>query len=247
VSRLGSVSDDLTAHVRAAHADAWEVEGRLRKTVGGGAARVRGARLMASGIPTAQWNNADVTGADVDMGAMTAWYEARDVPWGVRVPLELELTMGMPLFVKRCAALLPGRSHTRRPRARVRAATEPEAFARLDSRMFGGELAVALRWVEPQFTSRRFGHWVAEVDGEAAAIGTTIRSDGDAGPAVYLTGLAGTLDAREAIAATATADAFAAGAAFVHTNPDDDTEAAMLAALGAVEVPGFVVRVVRAD
>jgi hypothetical protein len=45
--------DRLTQLVRMAHADAWEAEGRLRERYGGGVARVRGARLMASGISEA--------------------------------------------------------------------------------------------------------------------------------------------------------------------------------------------------
>jgi hypothetical protein len=61
-----------------------------------------GARLMASGIAQAKWNNADVTDAAVDVTAMRRWYESRGMPWGMRVPLEIALDFGEPLFVKRC-------------------------------------------------------------------------------------------------------------------------------------------------
>lgn len=64
--------DELTALVRTALADAWEVEGRAREPYGGGWARMRGARLMASGIPQAKWNNADITAADADLEAVSA-------------------------------------------------------------------------------------------------------------------------------------------------------------------------------
>ena len=62
----------LTARVRAAHGNAWQVEGRARRAYGGGAHAVRGARLMASGLPTPKWNNADITSADVDLDAVAA-------------------------------------------------------------------------------------------------------------------------------------------------------------------------------
>ena len=55
----------LEARVRTAHADAWAVEGALREPHGGGAATLPGIRLMASGLPHAQWNSADVTNAAI--------------------------------------------------------------------------------------------------------------------------------------------------------------------------------------
>jgi len=66
-------TDELTRRVRAAHADAWEIEGRARERYGGGAARVQGARMMASGLPEAKWNNVDVTDASVDVAAIREW------------------------------------------------------------------------------------------------------------------------------------------------------------------------------
>jgi len=67
----------LPARVRTAHADAWAVEGALREPYGGGAATLRGIRVMASGLPHAQWNSADVTAPEADLDA------ARDAvrPW----------------------------------------------------------------------------------------------------------------------------------------------------------------------
>jgi len=92
--------------VRTAHADAWQVEGRLRERYGGGVYAVRGARAMASGIRTPKWNNADVTHSQVDIDALRAWYGSRGLPWGLRVPLELSLAVGEALFVKRCMGLV---------------------------------------------------------------------------------------------------------------------------------------------
>ena len=244
---------DLTHLVRTAHGDAWEVEGRLRTPYGGGAARVRGARLMASGIKQPKWNNADATASDVDLEALTAWYSARDLPWGMRVPLELTVELGTPLFVKRCAGLLleafPG-SANQLGDVRVRRC-EPgfaTAYAGLDASVFGSDLAESQAWVYPQFDAPGFRHWIAEVGGMPVGIATTVRSNGEAGPAAYLCGL-GALpgsppEALDCLVAVAIGDAFDAGADLVHANPDDDASMQRLAALGAIEVPGFLVRVV---
>jgi hypothetical protein len=238
--------DELTAVVRAAHGDAWEVEGRAREPYGGGWARMHGARLMASGIPQTKWNNADITAADVDLEAVSAWYDARDVPWGLRVPLGLEVALGRPLFVKRCVgiraeAFVPGESPVRVRRASL---GEGELVARLDAA--GGALEQSRAWVAPQLGDPRFRHWVAESDGRPVGLATTVRSDCDAGPAAYLTGVSGSTSAvLDALVRTAAAAAFAEGARLVHANPDDDAEAARLSLLGGFEVPGFEVRVVR--
>src|SRR5215211_8771656 len=81
-------------------------QGRLREPYGGGVYAVRGARAMASGIRTPKWNNADVTHEQVDLEALRAWYGSRGMPWGLRVPLELSLAVGEPLFVKRAMGLV---------------------------------------------------------------------------------------------------------------------------------------------
>jgi hypothetical protein len=239
--------DELTALVRTAHADAWEVEGRVREPYGGGWARMRGARLMASGIPQAKWNNADITAADADLEAVSAWYDARDVPWGLRVPLGLEVALGRPLFIKRCVGIVAGAFVPLEPSAVVRRARADEfdLVARLDAAPFGGDLEQSGAWVAPQLGAPGFRHWIVEARGPAG-LATTVRSDGDAGPAVYLTGV-GAFDrgGLDALVTTAVAAAFADGARLVHANPDDDAEAARLARLGGVEVAGFEVRVVR--
>lgn len=242
--------DELTRRVRTAHGDAWEVEGRLREPYGGGTARVRGARLMASGIAHEKWNNADVTGPDVDLDAVVAWYSSRDLPWGMRVPLELDVDLGRPLFVKRCTAFFPGGAAPSSA-LQVRPAEDLQAYAALDVAVFGGDVAEARAWVEPELEAPGFRHWVAEDCGVPVGIATTVRSDGEAGPAAYLCGLGGIpgaprAEVLEALVGAALADAFEAGAAFVHANPWDDVEADVMAAHGAIEVPGFLVRVVRA-
>ena len=95
-----------------------------------------------------------------------------------------------------------------------------------------------------------FRHWVATIDGVPAAIGTTIHTNGDAGPASYLTGLAllveAASEALRALVDVASADAYAAGAAFVHTNPESARDDEILASHHPLEVPGLLIRVAPA-
>jgi len=185
--------------VRTAHADAWQAEGRLREPYGGGACAVRGARAMASGIRTPKWNNADVTHEQVDLEALSAWYAARGMPWGLRVPLEISLAVGEPLFVKRCMGLLAssgagsglrmfdpaGGVQVRRIRA-----DEHDRFVALEVAAFGDDPATARDWLAPQFGVAGFDHWVAELAGATVGIATSVRSDELAGPALMVTGVA---------------------------------------------------------
>jgi hypothetical protein len=66
----------------------------------------------------------------------------------------------------------------------------------------------------------------------------------------YLTGLArfpgGSVEAAQALAAAAAADAFASGATLVHANPDSADDDEVLASLNPIEVPGFVIRLAAA-
>lgn len=244
------MSDEaIRRRVLDAHGDAWQAEGRQRTAHGGGTAEVRGARLMASGIAAAKWNNADVTAADADVEAIAAWYGERDVPWGVRVPLGIELDLGAPLFVKRCLYLhARDRREAPRPALELRraAATELERFAAAEAAAFGDDLATAHRWLEPVFGKEGFTHWLALDDaGEAKAVATVVRTDERAGPAAMLTGVAG--EAALFLAGAATEGAFDDGAELVHLHTAFEHEAAMWAGVGFREVPGFLVRVVRPD
>jgi hypothetical protein len=208
---------------------------------------------MASGIAEAKWNNADVVSGDVDWDAVHAWYAARDVPWGLRVPLELDVDVGEPLFVKRCAAIeRDAWVHVGTTGIRVRQAapSEVELVATLDCEIFGGgDASLSRAWVEPEVGATGFRHWVAEAGSTAVGGATTITTDGDAGPVSYLTAFGAVRGAPwravvEALVAAACARAFDDGAAFVHVNPDEK-EWDVLAAAGAVEVAGFQVRLVR--
>jgi hypothetical protein len=252
---------ELGERVRTAHADAWQAEGRLREPHGGGACAVRGARAMASGIRTPKWNNADVTHERVDVETLSAWYAARGMPWGLRVPLEIPLAVGEPLFVKRCMGLLasngaesglrlldpPGGVQVRRIRP-----DERNRFVALEVAAFGDDPAEARTWLVPQFGVAGFDHWVAEIAGMTVGIATSVRSDELAGPAVMVTGVAALPGAdtrlvKAQLPAQISAEALDAGsgATLVHVYPDDDEEVAAFAAVGFIEVPGLLVRLVQ--
>jgi len=211
---------------------------------------------MASGLPEAKWNNADIVDADVDRAALVAWYAERQVPWGVRVPLGIDFDLGQPLSVKRCAALVPEAfefdlEHEPRDRGvTIRRATRGDLaqYAAVEVAGFGGTEDVELRWLSPALGAPGFAHWLAEREGSAAGVAMTIQTDERAGPAAYLGGVAvipqeDGRDIEQRLVSVAAQDAFASGVGLVHTNPD---EAALvwLTAMGFVEVPGFEVRLV---
>src|SRR5215211_6122729 len=137
--------------------------GRWRGARGGGTHEVRGARLMASGLPTPKWNNADVTAADADLDAVAAWYAARDLPWGIRVPVELDVAVGERLFTKRAFGL------ERADVLQVAGATDVlvrragpadlEAYDATDAAVFGDDPALTYRWNAPVLGLVGFEHW----------------------------------------------------------------------------------------
>ncbi len=91
--------------VYTAHADAWEAHGRLREPYGGAALALRGIRVMAAGVPHPQFNSADAVSADCDLAGARAWYAARGVDWGVRVPPDVPWRHGRHLLTQRMMAL----------------------------------------------------------------------------------------------------------------------------------------------
>jgi hypothetical protein len=205
---------------------------------------------MASGIPRAKWNNADITDAGADLDGVSDWYAARGVPWGIRVPLEFDVSLGTHLFVKRCVGIsAESFDHPGVAEASVRrgAETELELLARLDA--LGSDLLDESRaWIGPQLGTSGFSHWIADHDGEPLGLATTVRTDGDAGPAAYVTGVfASDPTVTRSLVGAAVAEAFAEGAELVHANPEDDADAERYISLGGVEVPGFNVRLVRSE
>lgn len=243
-----------TRRVHAAHADAWEVEGRARIHDGGGSARVGGARLMASGLPDARWNNADIEAEDADLDAVITWYQSRRVPWGIRVPQGVTVELGTPLFIKRCFALLSGQLSDGEVEASARMspvrADGLARFAAAEAAVFGTSEGLAAQWIRPVLGAPGFAHWVAEQDGRPLAVATTVTSAGDAGPAVMLTGLGALPDAHPSLCPSLARAAIRAAlevepAAMVHTHADPDDDLELYIELGFTEVEGLQVRLVN--
>ena len=245
--------NSLDERVWTAQADAWQAEGRLRQPFGGGAVELPGIRLMASGLPHAQWNNGDVADpALVPWKEVRAWYAARaggaGVPWGVRVPAGMAFGPGRLVFRKRCMGLIHAgfRPVDPPPGTTTRVATPPDAdiVASIDAAAFGDPLESIRRWVEPHLGAPGFTVALAESGGEAVGIATAIITDGGAGACAGIFGV-GVVERsrRRGIGAALTSwllqRAIAAGIDLAHLNPDTDAAARLYARLGFVETAGL--------
>jgi GNAT superfamily N-acetyltransferase len=238
--------------VHVAHADAWEAEGRLREPYGGGALAVRGLRLMASGLRLAQWNSGDVTAPDADLDAARAFYEPRGAQWGVRVPAGMAWKHGLRVLTLRLMALEPAafRPAPEAAGVAVREATADhlEAVLAVDAAAFVADPADERAWLEPHLSATGVTTALATLDGEPAGTGYTIRSDGRAGAALYLAGVAVLPAARRrgvaaALSSWLIARGLADGARLAHLHADTDAAARVYARLGFVDTTGLDVYV----
>ena len=248
-----SVERALAERAWTAHGDAWQAEGRLRESRGGGAAQLPGIRLMASGLPHARWNNGDVTDpARVDVEAVRAWYAARacgvGVPWGVCVPAGMPFAHGRHVFRKGCMALVPDRFRAVRvsPGVAIGEALPADVgtFARIDASAFDGEVEETLPWVTPHFGAIGFTAVLARLNGEPVGVATAIHTEDRAGPCVGIFGV-GVLEhaRRRGIGGAMTSwlleRAFTQGATLAHLNPDTEAAACLYARLGFIETAGL--------
>ncbi len=239
----------LTARARTAHGDLWRAEGLLRTRGGGGACELPGIRLMASGLPHAQWNNGDVTDPEqVDLAAVRAWFATRGVPWGVRIPAGLAWPHGRFLFRKRVFAFEPAAF---RPapaiagvRVRVARGDDAERVAALSAAAFAGTINEERAWVAPHLGAAGFRVAVAELSGVAVGVAAGVITEDRAGPCVGVLGLAVHPDAASrgigtALASLIVAWGFEGGATLAHGSPGDVAAVAVAVKLGALEVGGF--------
>jgi GNAT superfamily N-acetyltransferase len=240
--------------VLAAHGDAWQAQGRLRPSLGGGALELPGIRLMASGIPVPQWNNGDVTDpALVDIDAVRAWYAERAVPWGVRVPAGLPWPYGRHLFAKRCMGVRPDGFRPVEPppglEIRPPSAAEVATYAQVDAAAFGEEdVGPTLSWTRPMLGADGFRLALALLHREPVGVGYGVRSSGTGGESIGVFGV-GVLPGarRKGIGAALTTYVvewgFATGADLAWLNPDTDEAARIYAGMGFEETGGFDVYV----
>lgn len=228
-----------------AHADAWEELGRIHARHGidgAGADRVRGARLMASGLPHPAYNNADVVdpGA-VDLEAVGAWYAERGVPWGVRVPAGSSWTAGRHLFRKRllglvpedfvAAATVPGLDVT------VAGTADLAEVVEVDVAAFGGEAEGVSPWLGPILADGSAEVLLARLEGRPVAAAYVIATEGEAGPAGYLGGVGVVPAARRRgiagdVSARLVGSALERGVGLVHCHPDHGEAARVYERIG---------------
>lgn len=231
----------LAARVHEATADVWEHMGRLHEGTGGGATELRDLRLMASGLPLPAWNNADLTGPAPDLDGADAFYGARAVPWGVRVPAGAGLERGRCRLTLRMMGLASGEL---RPAPAVdglelRSAERADAdlVVALDATGFGDDPKVTRPWVAPHVGAAGFVFVLAAVGGKVIGTAFTVRSDGRAGPALLLGGVTVMPEARGRGVAGAMSwwlleRGFASGALLAHLQADTATAARVYGRLG---------------
>jgi GNAT superfamily N-acetyltransferase len=239
--------------VYTAHADAWEALGRLRERYGGAALALRGIRVMAAGLPHPRFNSADVVAADCDLAGARAWYAARGVDWGVRVPPGVPWDHGRRLLTVRMMAL-PAESFAPAPPVpglalRPATAADLDTVTAIDAEAFAGDPAESRAWLAPLVAAPPVVVVaLAELGGEPVGTAYALRSDGLAGPCLYVAGVSVVPGARRrgiagAMSSWLLARGFAAGAELAHLHPDSDEAARVYARLGFTELPGLEVYV----
>lgn len=235
--------------VRTAHADAWQVEAGIRRSLGGDAATVAGARLSATGLGHAQWNGGDVHDpAAVDIEEIRAWYAVRRVPWGLRLPEGAHWGHGRRILTRPLMGLT-ATAFEARPAVSglvLRAATvdDVDDVLAVDSAAFGSDPVDELPWTLPHLGSAEVDAVLALVDDVPVATAYAVRSEGLAGAAALLGGV-GVLPSVEgrgigsAVTAWLVGRAFDSGVALVHLQAETERASAVYERLGFVTVDGF--------
>ena len=242
---------DLATRTHTAHADAWEAQGRLRAPWGGAAVALRGIRVVACGVPHPQFNSADVVDADCDLEGAREFYAARGLDWGARVPAGMPWPHGRHLLTQRLMAL-PAPEFVPAPpvaglTVRVAGPGDLGVLVALDEAAFGETAGPP--WISPLLAGD--GGIVvalASLGGEPVATAHTQRTGGEAGPCLYLGGVAVAPGARRrgvggAISSWLLARGLAAGAELAHLHADTEDAFRVYRRLGFVETPGLEIYV----
>jgi ribosomal protein S18 acetylase RimI-like enzyme len=249
---------ELVQRTRTALGDAWEAEGRLRQSVGGAVAGLRDMRLMASGLPHAQWNSADVTGPNPDIAGARAFYARRSLPWGIRLPVEMPCAHGRHAVRLSLMALPRGAFRPVHGVAGLEVAlagpNQLESVVAIDAAGFGDDPQTNRPWIEPHLGAAEVETAVAAIDGRPVATAYTVRTEARAGPALYVGGVTVVAEARQrGVAAAITSwllrRGFAGGAELAHLHADGEASARVFRRLGfeeageldvyEIEAPGY--------
>ena len=210
---------------------------------------VPGARLMATGLPHAQWNNGDVDDpAAVDIQSVRDWYADLGVPWGMRVPAGAPWPHGRHLFTKRLMGVTPESFTAAKPPegVQIRAATpeDLDAVLDVDTIAFDEPADMERPWLALLLAHPAVTTAVATDDSGVVGVGSVTLSDGRAGRAGYVAGIAVLPRARRrgigaAVSSWLVAAAVASGAGLCHLHPDTDEAARIYDRLGFTEVAGL--------
>jgi GNAT superfamily N-acetyltransferase len=235
-----------SSEVYAAHADAWQTQGRLRQPFGGGAATFGGWRLMASGLPFGYLNAACVTDPrHADVAEARAWYRGRDVPWGALLPAGTPWPHGRLLLTQHIMAVEAGAFSGRAmpDGLELRKGDEDDlgASVMVDAGAFGTDSEASRAWMKPHFGFDEVDVAIGELDGAPVATGYALRCDGEAGPTVYLGGIAVLPAVRRRGVAAALSSwllgrGFDRGARFAHLQCDSEAAGRVYSSLGFTEV-----------
>lgn len=244
---LTGVDDVAAGWIRQAHGDAWHAIGSACAERGGGVRELAGARLMATGLPHAQWNNGDVHDpAAVDVDEVREWYSSLGVPWGVRVPAGAAWPHGRHLFRKRLMGAVPSSFRPPPPVAgldlRPAGPDDLEAVLAVDVTAFEEAPEVERPWLGMLLDNPATVVAVATLGDRVVATGWVLRSEGWAGPAGYVAGIGVEPEVRRrGIGALVTAWLMeeVGDLAVWHLHPDTDSAARIYGRLGFVEVEGL--------
>jgi len=239
------------SRVYAAHIDSWQAQGRLREPFGGGVASFVGWRLMASGLPFPPHNAGcvtDVRAADPEQAR--AWYLARGAGWGILVPSGSRWPHGRLLVTQSLMAVDAGSfSEVADPppglslRRGTAASKDVEAAVTVDGAAFGSDKHGSRAWLEPLCGSELAEVVIGELEGIPVATGYALRCTGEAGPTVYLGGVAVLPAARKrgiaaALSSWLLARGFDEGASFAHLQTVSEGAARVYSRLGFEEFGG---------
>jgi GNAT superfamily N-acetyltransferase len=245
---------DLPERVRTVHADHWQAQGLLRARHGGAVQELRGIRVMFSGVQMPELNAGDVTDPDCDLEGARAFYDRHRVTdWAVRVPSGIPWSHGHKRRTLRVLGLEAG-AHRPVPPAvpglTLRAAVphDVDAVLAVDAIAFGVDPGERGPFFAPMLASDAATVVIGELRGEPVATGYVVPTDGRAGPAAHLGGIA-VLPAHRgrgigaAVSEWLLEAAWASGARLAELHADSDLAARLYHRLGFFEAGGLDVYV----